>query len=42
MLVEKIKYGAFTDFQAVFSECSNPHSDFWGVDPERAWKLSGK
>ena len=41
-LILKIKAGHFQYFQDLFSEVTNPYSDFFGIDPYPIWKSPRK
>ena len=39
-LVAKVRAGHFPYFQDLFSEVTNPYSDFFGIDPYPIWEAA--
>lgn len=37
-LIMKIRAGHFRDFQDLLAEVTSPYSDFFGIDPNEAWR----
>ena len=37
-LILKVKAGHFEHFQDLFAEVTSPYSDFFGIDPYKAWE----